>query len=112
MLPKSKRISKEFIQPVLQKGVVYHSPHFLLRTVAAPAEAYAVLVSKKVAAGAADRNRIRRRIYSFIRETLPRVTKTTHTIISAKPGAQTLSNTATVLELKGLLEKAHLSRLQ
>jgi ribonuclease P protein component len=79
MLPKEKRVTSGSFEAILKKGALFHSSFFTLRILPCFAEAtqgkpkeskFSVVVSKKVAKTAVLRNKIRRRVYSCIREIL------------------------------------------
>jgi len=108
MLPKHKRISRDSFKLILIQGQLFHSPHFLLRTINSPKEGYATLVSKKIARGAVDRNRIRRRIYAVLRSLVVQIKKPTNIIISAKPGALKISFLEQEKEITQLLRTARI----
>lgn len=108
MLPKQKRIPRDSFGRILSLGLLQNSPHFLLRTISAPKEGYAALVSKKVAQSAVDRNRVRRRVYAVIRVLLPQIKKTSHTVISAKQGANKITFAVLQSEIEELFHKARL----
>lgn len=108
MLPKSKRISKGSFKTISLQSKVFHSPHFTLRSTTSPVEGFAVLVSKKVAQQAVLRNKIRRRVYSFITTISPDIKKPAKNIISAKHGAGLLSFEVQKEEILELFKKAGL----
>lgn len=108
MLPKNKRISKDSFKSILLKGIPYHATNFTLRTLPSEKEGFAVLVSKKVAKSAVDRNRIRRRVYSLLRDVLPNIKIVSKNIISAKSGAKDLTFERQKEEIVGLFKKARL----
>lgn len=108
MLPKNKRISKDSFKTILQKGTSYHTENFTLRVLPSEKEGFAVLVSKKVAKGAVDRNRIRRRVYSVLRDSLLHIKAKSKNIVSAKDGAKQLSFESQKEEINRLLKKARL----
>lgn len=66
MLPKSRRLSASHVRGVLTQGTAFRTPHFLFRSVAARSFRCAVIVSKKIAPHAVDRNRMRRMVYAEI----------------------------------------------
>jgi len=72
MLPKNKRISKDLFAELLKKGVVLHSPLFSFRVMKEGVRELHVsfVVSKKTAASAVDRNKMKRRGYSAVRNIL------------------------------------------
>jgi len=71
-----KRRLKSFeVTRVLRKGVLKRTPHLMVRTLSrtAPLGALAVVVPKRLVAGAVDRNRLRRQLKAaFAKVELPR----------------------------------------
>lgn len=72
MLPKSERLTKNQVEAVLATGRRHSSLYFFATVLAAPVAsasipAFAVVVSKKTADTAVERNKLRRRAYSAIR---------------------------------------------
>ena len=68
MLPRKKRISS-FLHKKLKTGRLYHSDLFSLKVFSVPAgesPRFSVIVSKKVAASAVRRNKIKRRASSAL----------------------------------------------
>ncbi len=108
MLPKQKRITKDSFKSILLKGALYHADYFTLRTIPSEKEGFAVSVSKKVAKGAVDRNRIRRRAYSVIRSLLHQIKSNSMSILSAKSNAKDISFGSTREDIEKLLKKARL----
>ena len=70
MFPKKNRISKTEFGELLKKGRAFHSPHFSLLCFKKEnmEPKFAFVVSKKVARNAADRNILRRRGFSVLRD--------------------------------------------
>ncbi|MFO0718600.1 MAG: ribonuclease P protein component [Candidatus Paceibacterota bacterium] len=108
MLPKNKRISKDSFKSILLKGTLYHSENCTLRILPSEKEGFAVLISKKVAKSAVDRNRMRRRVYSVVRDLLPNIKTTSKNLISLKTGAKKLSFDLQKEEITKLFKKARL----
>lgn len=107
---------KALARDVFIRGSTVSSPHFLVKTAAmtstpTPALAptlFAASISKKVASTAVLRNRTRRRVYSVIRDLLPRVKNTKPPLcvaISVKKGGETLAYEMMAKELENLLLK-------
>ena len=68
MLPRSQRISTQLFKEIIQKGVAFHATFFVARIQkTGKASNFGVSVPKKVAKTAVLRNKIRRRVYSAIR---------------------------------------------
>jgi len=70
MFPKKNRITKTGFDALLKKGSVFHSPYFSLRYSKKDGSLpqFAFVVSKKVAKNAVERNILRRRGFSSLRE--------------------------------------------
>jgi ribonuclease P protein component len=70
MLPKKQRLNRTAFTHHFQLGKRRHTPHLTL--IIAPSDSFkcAVVIGKKVAKKAHDRNRIRRRLYEIIRHSL------------------------------------------
>lgn len=67
MLPSSRRLSIPLFKSVVDKGKLFHSPFFSAKMMRAEGPSrFSVVVSKKVAKNATDRNKIRRRMYSAL----------------------------------------------
>lgn len=95
MLPKSERLTKNQVEIVLTSGRQHSSKYFFVTVLSASVDSsanpstahpltpsFAIVVSKKTADTAVERNKLRRRAYSAIRE----VKK----IISARPNGKIL----------------------
>lgn len=70
-----RRLKSFEVARVLRKGVFKRTPHLILRTLSrsAPGSALAVVVPKRLVAGAVERNRFRRQLKAaFSKITLPR----------------------------------------
>ena len=102
MLPKHKRIPREDFGPLLASRIFVHSPHFTLRV--APGRGLAaVSVSKKVSKKAVERNRVRRRVYSVLKDLLP--SRGLYLFV-AKSGAVSAKGEALQHEIRNLLKEA------
>ena len=106
MLPKNKRIRKEYFDQIMRVGRVFHSTHFSLRVLFGSKTGFAVVVSKKIAPLAVGRNKLRRRAYSVVGKVLPRVKKVALGVLSAKSGAAAQSFSDQKQEILELFEKA------
>lgn len=100
MLPKNRRISRSDLKEVRGVGKSVNSSHFFLKVmhVDTPVSKFAVSVSKKVSKKAVVRNKVRRRVYSVVRNQFLGL-KPAFYLISAKPGADRLSNDELVAEI-------------
>lgn len=88
MPPKSQRFNRSEFASHFKTGVRYHTTHFTFIITPGEAVKYGVVVSKKVAKKAHDRNRIRRRIYTLLRTHLP---TTVRCIVVVKPSLARLT---------------------
>ncbi len=69
MLAKSRRLSASEVRDILKKGAPRRAGHLSARVVSGPSPLRAAaVVSKKVAKGAVERNRLRRALYRALRE--------------------------------------------
>ncbi len=90
MFPKKSRASTQHIQKALKKGVTKNSDNFSVRVSKHDSPAcIAVVVSKKVAATAVARNKLKRRVRNSLRNTPLGKNKTF--VVYAKKGAHNLS---------------------
>ncbi|MDO8430597.1 MAG: ribonuclease P protein component [Candidatus Taylorbacteria bacterium] len=68
MLPKSKRLTTEAFKEIIEKGQSFHSPFLILKVCLSDnSSKFAISVPKKSAKLAVSRNKIRRQIYSIIK---------------------------------------------
>lgn len=72
MLPKSLRLSAAEVRQVIKTGRSARGAGVSAKYEAAPAPKVAVVISKKVAPGAVERNRLRRLVYRSLPSSLPR----------------------------------------
>lgn len=70
MLPKKNRLNSLFFKDLFRKGTTTEYPHFSLRFVLEKTEDFhcGVIISKKVASKAVERNLLKRRFLSLIQE--------------------------------------------
>lgn len=100
MLPKSKRVERRLFKPLLESKRAAHSPHFSLRSASSESARASVSVSKKVSKSAVVRNKVRRRVYSALRDMeMPR----RMLLFIAKPGAEKVKGEALTNELEKLI---------
>lgn len=111
MLPKKHRIVRTaFAQAAYTHAVHGESFSFKVAKTDALKQKFSVVVSKKVASHAVDRNKIRRRAYRVLQKLLPRLTSGIQGVFMAKNGAGTktfsdLEQDMTVLLIKiGILK--------
>jgi|SRR3989344_6203080 len=108
MLSKRERLSARDISS-LSIGKSVFGAHISLRYVFTSTKKFSVSVSKKVAKRAVDRNRIRRRVYSVLRDVKGDVKKSVFVMIMPKKECQTIKLEEIKSELMTLFKKAGLS---
>jgi ribonuclease P protein component len=95
MLPKNKRIGRYAVGALQKEGKTLQTPNFSIRFLVAKegvaGASATVIVSKKVAASAVRRNRLRRRIYVALRDILPRIAQSAKIMVFAKKRAPSCS---------------------
>ena len=87
MLNKKNRISnRQLIEKLFKKGRFYKNNYFLFRFLPSiePISKFAVIVSKKVAPKAVDRNHLRRQISEAVKDNIPLLKKDVVCLITAK----------------------------
>lgn len=115
MLSSKRRVRKTAFSEILNRGSYGASSFFSIRFTrssqqkAAEDSVFAVVVSKKVAASAVSRNKIKRKCYHVLRDLMPRVKKSYKIVFFAKKGVEKLSfkdfseNVFSTLSKAGLL---------
>ena len=91
MLPRTQRLTRAEFLATKHKKKLFHSPVFLVSVTYSETLKGAVVVSKKVARGAVERNRIRRRMYAVLQDVLKMAQNNAHIVIVAKKGIETTS---------------------
>lgn len=110
MLPVTRRLPRSLFTSYFTTGKRSHSPVFtLIHTPTTSPFRAAVVVSKKVAKRAVDRNRLRRRAYSVVAKMFPPTTTGVY-IVLYKPGALKHSRLALAAELGDLLARSGKAR--
>lgn len=113
MIPYSHRFhGHSSLRYVYKNGDVARSRHATLKTIPNTRRKHtraSVVVSKKVLKSAVLRNRVRRRIYEYVREILPRIT-TPHDIVIIVTHSEVLTMSYEDLrsQLDQLFDQAHL----
>lgn len=102
MLPKSRRIPRKRFKPLLGSKKYFHTKHFLLRVAPAEETHLAVSVSKKISKKALIRNKVKRRVYSTMRNFMPTLKPCLYLII-AKPNAEKVKGEELENELRLLV---------
>jgi ribonuclease P protein component len=106
MFKKTERLNRSMFTQYFKIGKRLHTDYFTLVYSPAPVRMVAVVVGKKVFAGAVDRNTLRRRVYA---STCSLVAQTGVYLIIAKPTAKNLSQSqvgAAVSTLLAMVSKA------
>ena len=85
MLPSSKRLSIPLLKTVMDKGRLVHSSLFSVKILkTAHSSRFSVVVSKKIAKSAVDRNKTRRRTFAALSTLYGRITPGTHAVFMVK----------------------------
>ena len=105
MLKKKERLSRKEFDRSFAHGKRIHSPFVQLIYEKSEAFHGSVVVGKKIAKRAVDRNKLRRRIYGVLYDTFKKTGKQMTIILIAKSGILAVPRKALALEIKGLLER-------
>jgi len=107
MLSKNKRIPRKLFKPLLESRKYFNSEHFSLRVAPSEEVRVAVSVSKKISKKAVVRNKVRRRVYSAMRDIIFSLHAGLYLVVakhgSEKTGGRELEN-----ELKALVVNCRL----
>lgn len=71
MLNKREKLSASEVRAILKKGRAVRTAHVLAKYKTAGSRKAAVVISKKIARSAVERNRLRRALYRALRQKLP-----------------------------------------
>jgi len=102
MLSKSKRISRKLFKPLLGSRKYFNSEHFSLRVAPSEETRVAVSVSKKISKKAVVRNKVRRRVYSAMRDLVSSLRVGLYLVV-AKHGSEKIMGKELENELKLLV---------
>lgn len=105
MLPKAERLTTKDIKALAQGKSVFGTL-VSLRFLPADGTKFAVAVSKKVAARAVDRNRIRRRVYAVVRDVKLSISKSFFVMVSPKKDCLTAPKESIKEDINRLFNKA------
>lgn|SRR5574343_624259 len=109
MLPKSKRLNTELFGDIIKKGQSFHCPFLILRAVKSDESSrFAITVPKKVAKTAIERNRIRKQIYTIIKDFEGRIMVKVNVVLIAKAGLEKLSYQDISKEINNIFVKSSL----
>ena len=107
MLPKSKRLTTKTVASVMGKGQSTHSPFFVARLVPTQeASRFSVSVPKKVAKTAVQRNKIRRQVFSALKEVQTETKSGFDGVVVVKVGIEKLPFTEIVSEIRKIFVKS------
>lgn len=108
MLPKKRRVTTEQFKNILTKSTVHHSAHLSLRITKDMAQLsrFSVVVSKKVARSAVERNSLKRKVYTTLEGLMVHVPVGWKGIFFVKKGFGELSFLSQKQEVRFLLEKS------
>lgn len=110
MVATQNRISRAQFPTYFTSGKRFHSEHFTVVYTKATDFQVSVVVSKKVAKSAVDRNRLRRRAYGVVERLGKESTMSGVYIILLKPGALKVTRLALQSELTALLAQIEKAR--
>lgn len=82
MLPRSRKLSASEVREILRMGKPTRGSRLLAKYREAPLSKAAVVVSKKVAKSAVERNKIRRELYAALVSALPQGKQVVFTVTS------------------------------
>ncbi len=110
MVPTSARIARIDFPAILQSGKRFHTTNISAVVVSAATPRVSVVVSKKVAKRAVDRNRLRRRVYGVAERFIAEASLPYAVIFLLRPGALKVARQALAGEAAGLLAQITKSR--
>jgi len=111
MLSRENRLSKQKdFDLVYQSGRQFHGPHLVVRVAKSDEKElkFGVVISKKVAPRAVDRNRLKRQIGEIIRPAVRKLKDGIKAIIIAKKGILEMDYKSLAAELASVGQKAGL----
>ncbi|MDD5318393.1 MAG: ribonuclease P protein component [Candidatus Pacebacteria bacterium] len=111
MLPRTHRINTDECNNILTKGVSVYTPFFSLRFIKYAhtepfSSSFGVVVSKKVAKTAVERNRLKRRSREIIRSFLSKIQPNFKVMVFVSAAAKKLKKDQFLEELRVVLVKA------
>jgi ribonuclease P protein component len=110
MVEKHARISRADFPAIMQSGRRFHSTSVSAVVVFGVLPRVSVVVSKKVAKSAVDRNRLRRRVYGVVERFMAEQPLSATVIFLLKPGALRVPRQTFASEVAGLLAQITKSR--
>ena len=105
MLRKNHRLPRSLFDTVFKSGKSTHTSHFIKKTQRVESWndfAISVVVPKKVARLATSRNKIKRRIYSLVRELTPKLDRPQRSIVMLKKNPQDIPKSELRAELHNI----------
>lgn len=110
MVPASLRIKRADFPTVIKTGRRLHGVYATAVCVFGTSTQVSVVVSKKVAKNAVDRNRLRRRVYGVVERFLLTSPLPVAVVFLLKPEAKTATRQALMCDMADLLAKITKSR--
>jgi ribonuclease P protein component len=110
MFSKRHRLTRKQFDTYFKSGRRIHSPDITLIYTPLPETHAAVVVGKKVARKAHDRNKIRRRLYGAMYRTLQATDQTGVYILIAKPTLAALSKQDQIERVQKILNRISITR--
>jgi ribonuclease P protein component len=99
MIKKNERVTHTEFSQYFSQGARHHTPYFTIITHPHPNQKIAVVVGKKVAASAVQRNQLRRRLYAALQKELATSRYQGVCLVLAKPPVAELSSATTRSQL-------------
>lgn len=107
MLGRSNRLTTELFKEIMEKGHGFHSPFFLLKLQKSDdLSRFGVSVPKKVAKTAVLRNKLRRRVYTVIRNLEDRIERGLLVVLVLKIGSEALKMDELFKEIEKIFVKS------
>jgi ribonuclease P protein component len=110
MVPTNARISRAAFPAILKSGQRYHGTFVSAVAISSLSPQISVVVSKKVAKSAVDRNRLRRRVYGVAERFIAEASLPATVIFLLKPGALRATRQVIAAETMALLAQITKSR--
>ena len=107
MLPKTRRVTKDFIGKIIKNGRSFHSNHLTLKFLTSPSNAlFGFVVPLKVGRNAVGRNLLKRRGRHIIKKHLSQIKTNQAYVMMFKLGSLDISFKDLELEILSLFKKA------
>mgnify|MGYP000258102300 CR=1 FL=1 len=109
MLPKKNRLTKSSFNQVIDEGIPFHSPTATLRLTKSDNQSqFSISIPKKVSKSAVVRNKMRRKVYTIIKDFYPDLDRNVMGLIIMKPNSDKLEHEDLRKEIYNLFVKSGL----